>query len=473
MNSPPYISGIGRSISTSEKRFNLIWIVLFLGLNISVRLILTDVHVTPDSGFFKRLAQNIALNGCYSTSEVASAICKPSWGSQPPGYPVFLATLSYFSVHLFELAAILQILIFAGFSAYALHASYAWHRRKGPLLISGFVLCFSPASIGWSQWILTGTLASSAALWVFAEIFRSLSAKKFRTIGVALAALGAVSIRWDMVWLMIPALCTSLYLEGWKKGLVKLSISSVPAFVLILSLIIRAIVVGLPAIPGTLSDPSLPSGIMNYWKAGARTYSATTDFLWPLWGRRFGQIERNLDYESFHSDFRTDEFKALLKEIDKLPRGTPLPSNLDLELQQMAFRGKEGSNYSLPLLLLDRMWGMWSLSDTLHFTGWLPFLKSNPSRQQVESILQAYRLSLLILTAVACLFVRRSNLVLLGGLFLFILSRTFFLASLTMIEIRYLAPVIPSMELIVFTVLATLFSSRPIASEQKPKPTSE
>src|SRR5687767_9437555 len=77
---------VGRAIAT-------IVAVACVALLAVVKMTLTAPKITPDSKVYLANADNVRLNGCLSESEPASGECVPGWGSQPPGYPTFLAAV--------------------------------------------------------------------------------------------------------------------------------------------------------------------------------------------------------------------------------------------------------------------------------------------------------------------------------------------------------------------------------------------
>jgi hypothetical protein len=442
----------------------LVLIGLFIFASVMLRLTLTETVVTPDSRFFAKIADNLTTNGCYSISNVSLAECEPTWGSQPPGYPVFMALVSYLPGSIFNLTVVVQTLLFSLACVYALWASYCWHKKKLPLIVSALGLSLSPASVGWSQWVLTETMAAAAALWLFAEIFRSLSEKKLRTKHIGFALLTATLFRWDMILLSIPVLVTALYLEGTRQGIIKILGSCAPTVFVITVLMVRAALVGLPLVPSTLSDTSIPQGLVAFWRGGARTQAATSGFLWPVWSRRYGKIEEKLDYHAFHRSFNSQAFSDLLKRIDRLPPGTPLPPDIDIQLDRLASKARQSVNYSYAGLLADRTASMWFGEDLIAYSGWRSVFGSKSVKLAADMSARAHRVFLLLLALGLILFLRKESALMVLSVLLLYLFRTLFLSSLTALEIRYLAPVIPVMELVLFSLMTIMLIEKYEAS---------
>jgi hypothetical protein len=126
---------------------------------------------------------------------------------------MFLGALQALGLQSLYYVVLIQTAIFAIAATYALWAAYSWHKSLPTLLISGAILPLSPATIAWPRWVMTETLAGAAALWVFAEIFRSLALRRLRILQLSLALATATLVRWDQIWLLVPAAACAIYID--------------------------------------------------------------------------------------------------------------------------------------------------------------------------------------------------------------------------------------------------------------------
>jgi hypothetical protein len=342
-------------------------LVFWHDFNIVIRLAFASPMITEDSKFFVLLADNMNINHCYSVSNLQLAECKPSWGSQPPGYPVFIALVRRL-VGTDPLQVVFaQTTVFALAAATALWAFYSWHKSVAALLGSLLMLAFSPVSVAWPRWVLTETLAAAAGLWVFAALFRSLGARRMRVITAALAIAGATLVRWDQIWLLVPASLCAFYLGGSSKGLRDTAAMGFIAALPFLAMIARAALVGLPLLPSMISDAKFARG---------------------------GVV-------------------AILN------------------------------------LIWQRAEKIWTGKDAIFSSGW----SSLPSAQMAENLCHVYRMVLILSCLSLLLLVRGAVFVLVVGLLSYVALRTIFLASLTALEIRYLMPMFPVMEIVLASLV--------------------
>ena len=79
--------------SSLSRGSGCLWLVC-IGLvsMLLIRLAFSSPMITQDSKLYLRLSDNLVINHCFSTSDVQTAECKPSWGvSQAPGYSIFIS----------------------------------------------------------------------------------------------------------------------------------------------------------------------------------------------------------------------------------------------------------------------------------------------------------------------------------------------------------------------------------------------
>jgi hypothetical protein len=433
--------------STSPFDSRWLWLICFFGLILIflIRVALPAPVITNDSKFYFLLADNINMNHCYSVSDPQIAECKPSWGSQPAGYPAFIALVKRLAGANPLQVVFAQTAVFALAAATALWATYSWHRSVAALLVPLLMLAISPVSIAWSRWVLTETLAAAAGLWAFAIIFRSVGDRRMRVVAAAIAIGGATFVRWDQIWLLAPACICAFYLGGFFKGLRDTAVMSFIAAVPVLAMIMRAALVGLPLLPG-VNDPGFARGVVAFWRQAALTQGATSGFLWPIWSQEYKDLAR-FDYGSIGSSFNTVRFHVLMDRLSTLPSGSPLPEDIDAELAELA-SATTGIGSTLNLIW-RRAAEMWTAKDPIFFSGW----NSLPSAQIGENLCHVYRIVLILSCLILLLFVRGAASVVLIGLLSYVALRTIFLASLTALEVRYLMPMFPGMEIVLASLV--------------------
>jgi hypothetical protein len=323
--------GLHATVRRSSSLAALGFLCLFL-LILGVRLSFPGPATEPDSDYYSKLGHNLVTYHCYGRVDEETGACSPVWGNQPPGYPMFLGALQALGFQDLNYAVFIQTALFAIVATYALWAAYAWHKSPATLVISGAVLALSPVTIAWPRWVLTETLAGVGALWVFAEIFRSLALQRLRILQLSLAASVAILVRWDQIWLLVPAAGCAIYI-GYPNPLRvcrQIGIMGFAAGVSIFLMVLRAAIVGLPLLPSVASDTDLPKGVMDFWQAAAKNQSFTASFAWPITDNEYEHMASQFDFSSIAPGFDTSRFRAVLNRISALPSDIALPRELDV-----------------------------------------------------------------------------------------------------------------------------------------------
>jgi asparagine N-glycosylation enzyme membrane subunit Stt3 len=105
-----------------------LWVaIVFAAAAVAVRCWPT-VAKDPDSYLYLSLAANLAQNFCYSWSTAATHLCIPTWGYQPPGYPLFIAITQWLTFPNDRVVVVSQTVIFAGAAIYFARWLFASHR---------------------------------------------------------------------------------------------------------------------------------------------------------------------------------------------------------------------------------------------------------------------------------------------------------------------------------------------------------
>jgi hypothetical protein len=402
---------------------------------------------------YQRIAENLVHNACYSDAAPDQATCTPVWGNQPPGYPFFIALLKLVGAGAPQGLVAIQSLVFCGAVAYLLLSLRSAHPNHRWLLPGvALVIGLSALTAGWSHWIRTETLAASATIWVMAECVRSLSARVFRTIPISLAVAGGAMMRWDLVWLLLPVLVVAWQLRSmpgfWVRATMPIGAVGLP----ILLLLARAAVVGLPIVPAALNagPDEIPPGIRRFWEVASTSQAATSELLWPVWNREYGDIASRFDYDAVTRRIDRSHLRSALERLSAVPHRQPVPTGVDdsFAVMAQALISESGVRY-WPEIWLERSMAIWMKKDVVTHSGW-------PSN--IERYLQPARLIFLALTLLSPLLLGRGTWerALGVGVLLLVVTRTLFLVVLNGLETRYLAPMVPAMELMAVLTAAQL-----------------
>jgi hypothetical protein len=415
---------------------------------------LSSPKITPDSKLFLAVADNVRLNGCLAYSDPQGEQCEPAWGSQPPGYSFFLAALRAFTLDPRAVIAA-QVFVFTGAALWlSVSAPY-----KGGLELLGRVvlLLASPLTLAWGRWMLTETLATAASIGAFAVFSRALHANKASLTSLTAVLVAAMLIRWDQIWMLLPAVALLGLIESpreaLRRALVLISIALVPYA----ALSVRAIAQGLPPVPTNTVDLDLPPGILNFWRSTALDQRATTGLIWPSWSGEYHKV-RELALESVSGYIPRSELVALINQLSMTERGSPFPLKLDQGFDRLATRfTSEHLIYARVAVPLLRIMRIWTWPDKQFFSGW-----EGLSTSQSEQWRTAYRITLLFIAGLPLLGVFGPQLRRLSALlFLYVIGRTCFLVSsnLTMLETRYLVEFFSVMEFLAALVLGSLIGA--------------
>ena len=187
---------------------------------------LTFIILFPETGgdyeIYTTVAKNI-LNGCgVSLSDPMTDDCIPHFGgNHGPCYPFFLSAVwpifnnSDYAVRIF------QSIIYSGSCIWLLYSIYILTNNKKIILYLLFILALSPLLVAWPRYIQTETLSIAATIYLLSELLLSISKNKIRIISIALALIFATWIRLDNIFLTIPVAFTSIYIHGFRHGIIK------------------------------------------------------------------------------------------------------------------------------------------------------------------------------------------------------------------------------------------------------------
>jgi len=460
-----------RAGAAAEKQLLPVYLLaLTIGLCVAARVIFAgflSIIKTGDSRLFLRLADNIRINFCYSASAVETHSCEPTWAQQPPGYPIILSLTRMVAGESDRAIIWMQTVLFVLAALYLCWVLYTWHRKPILLIVTIAVALFSPFSFGWSRAITTEFLSAVAVLLVFSEIARSIQVREIRILSICISVICGMLARWDMICLLVPVLLSAVLLYGLRntlrRGMLIIAICALPY----VGLMARAIAVGLPPIPTVLGgEATLPAGIIRFIRVAALDERAIQNLLWPIGFRDYQDIPYST-LDEYWAGIDLVRAAALLRELGQLPSGQTVPSSLDNEFLSLASSGSKdwfGTYVEVPLLRAKRMWLRW-LKDS---SSWVAF----PSRGRSGLIRYAFfAYSLVVLGGLLAVTFSRDYFlrILAIAALSFVLARTAFLVSvpITALEVRYLDPFFPMIDVIAICSLWCVAKSRTLPGTRR------
>jgi hypothetical protein len=367
-------------------------------LILAARLFIPGPITETDSDTYAELGRNLVQFHCFGWVDEATGACSPIWGYQPPGYSLLVGAVQTGSAQNLYYVVLLQTVLFAIAATYALWAAYSWHKSLTALLISGALIALSPATIAWPRRVMTETLAAASVLWVFAEIFRSLALQRVRITQLSRALATATLVRWDQVWLLVPAAACAIYI-GYRNPLKTCCQTGILGFasgLVILLMMLRAIIIGLPLVPSVNED--FPEGAREFWSGAAKDQSLEPSFYGPIGDKTYGQMASRFDYSSLAPGLDTAQLHALINRVSALPEGSELPRDLDSEFAELQ-------------LFAYRAMAMWTQEDNFYESGW----KTSPEPNGAEQLVRPYRIALVIFAVALLLISRGEQLFILGS----------------------------------------------------------
>lgn len=414
-------------------------------------------NTSPDSKLYILMARNIIAHLCYSDSPVETAACVPSWGSQPPGYPFFVMLVRLIAGDGVRPIILCQMVIFSIAAINFCRILYATHRSVVLYIVTAGAALFSPASFGWSHFILTELLSAAAVLFTFAALAHAVQTGRPRVAGISAAVVFAMMIRWDLITLLVPVLAVLSLSSGLRiavaRGAAIIAICAVPY----LLMVGRAAVLGLPLFPTTIMNAeALPQGLLQFFRAAALDDRATANVAWALMSNRYSvmRLEGEPPCRPDMPHSAVPEYSPMVdpyrlctafERLIKVPNGEALPSALDdefMRLRDMVSRNWFAANIGIPVERGFRMWWRW----LGHPLAGLDTGRHTPIKQIFISYYLLVGAGLLI----ACFSRNRLLSTLALGAASFMVMRTAFLVSIPVsaMEIRYLDAFFPTVEVI-------------------------
>jgi hypothetical protein len=338
------------------------------------------------------------------------------------------------------------------FAVSAIYLSYwvsIWY--GSPCIFVLAIAMFSPMSTGWSRAILAELLSSAAVMWVFAELIRCFLQKHFCNILLTLALCTAMLIRWEQICLLVPIAVALTLFFGYRVSIPRTALITAICGIPYLALVTRAAIVGLPLLPPpTFIAQGVPSGIVKFFRVAALDERATGGFLWEVIGRQYNAIQSD-SLDEYSPRVEPSVMSGMFDALKQLPTGSAVPKQLDDEFAQTGehLSADSLSTYILlPLTRSARIWSHWVLVPGIAF--------SSLGQQGIaRAFLSTYSTLVLLCIVFGALFGRGLLRILCVSAACFAVARTEFLVSvpISVLEVRYLSPLFPLLDVIAFCSL--------------------
>jgi hypothetical protein len=410
-----------------------------------------------DSYDYLRLA-NSMIHFCYGHLPAPSGQCEPHWGTEPPGYPLFIAITHPVTTMDVRLIMIAQTIIFFVAVLYFAQWLFAWHRSSFLFHLSILAALFSPIVLGWSRVISTELLSAASTLWLITELLRSILEGKVRALHIAAAVCAGMLLRWDQICLLAPVYIALTCAFGWRASLRPLLVITWICAIPYLGLMLRAGLVGLSLLPTNVfrDENQLPPGLMAFYRVAALDQRATVNFLW-----RIG-LWKQISYEPddmFSSRVDRGKLRPMFVEFKELPEDRSLRADerarLDRLDHQFAGIAKQlsenflATQIEVPLIRAGRIWA-----------GWLGHPIQLRVGEKGSIFFIVYSLAVLA-GAVAAPIVCKGALRIVSFCALsLVIVRTAFLVNIPIsaLEVRYLDLLFPSLDMIALCAMWSLLA---------------
>ena len=456
--------------------------IIFFFIIILPRLVF--IFLFPETGgdyeIYTTVAKNI-INGCgVSLSNPLTDDCIPHFGgNHGPGYPIFLSFVWLTFNNSDYAVRIIQSIVYSLSCLYLIHSAYLLSNNKKVLLPLLFILAFSPLLIAWPRYVQTETLSIAATIYLLSELILSLSKNKIRIISVSIALIIATWIRLDNIFLTIPVAVTTIYIHGFKNGILKGIIIAVLLSSTWGLWTVRNIIVDLPSlIPTDMIMPDgsrSPTGYLKWTKTWITHEYERPGALWGINRKNYDGI--SIPERAYKSDIEKLRIKELISKL-QIYNQKNFPENIDNEFANIA--KDKIKNYPLEYWIiypLTRSYRMWS--NPFSSFGWpnempdsglskeerLAAASGNSNiliKKTIEFPIHAaskafnasYRLFLMLifLISIVIIFIKSRNTYLFPILLIttsYAISRTIFFSLNSNFETRYMITVIPFIELLV------------------------
>lgn len=440
-----------------------------------------------DYEIYTTVAKNI-LNGCgVSLSDPLSEQCIPHFGgNHGPGYPLFLSVVWALFNNSDYSVRIIQGILYSLSCTWLLYSAYLFTKNKKIILYLAFILALSPLLVAWPRYVQTETLSIAATIYLLAELLLSLSKNKIRIFTIALALIFATWIRLDNIFLTVPVAVTSIYIYGFKNGVIKGILIAILLAATWGGWTIRNIVVDLPSlIPTDLIMPDgsrSPSGYLKWTKTWITHEYERPGALWGINRKNYDGI--SIPNRAYSSKEEKISIEHLIDELQEYNL-KDFPESIDNKFNNIALNKIEKYPFQhwviYPLTRAYRMW-----SNPFSSFGWpnempdrglskeerLSAASGNSNiliQKAIEYPIHAsskafnaiYRFTLMLLFLYSLIIIffknKDSYLYPLGLITIsYAISRTIFFSFNSNFETRYMVTVIPFIELIVILTIVPI-----------------
>ena len=174
---------------------------------------------------YVRLGRNIAHNFCYSFSDYTTGDCIAHWGgSQPPGYPFFIALVDWLGGDSIQAVLVAQAIVAVAAICWLVRSLGELTGSSRLPLAVGIVLALSPLTVAWPRQGLTETLAIATTTFAFAEMIHGMAAGRLRILPISVALIMASFVRLDGIMLMAPVALCMIFVHSWREAMWRFSL---------------------------------------------------------------------------------------------------------------------------------------------------------------------------------------------------------------------------------------------------------
>ena len=480
---------------TKFNYFYIFFIVFLISLLPKILLIIFfPSTITGDQELYLRVAKNI-ISGCGIAGGPDNDFCNPtSMGAKVPGYPILIALIMLFSDSSYFFVRIFNALLISFSIIYFLFNAKNFVKSKFSIFIIGFILAISPITIAWSRYILTESASISITLLIFAELLQIIQSKKINIIRFSIFIIIATFIRIDLFLLFVPIFITIIIsfklIDGLKKIFIIILIFSIPWNLWFL----RNYYHGLQIFPqhqgveiyriNNDDNDYYFDGFMKWTKTWAFSEYQISATYNPVVKYKYNDIY--IDFNKINLDKNTKKnSKELLSKLTNYS-GKPIPKEIDDEFKILAQKSIKNNKFNyyliLPLKRIVFQWGNMTNSNGLPIeisnlnhkeriellnadlkikTRWI---LNNLGLATLKIIPNLWRLILLLIFLVSLIFIHKEKKLMVFSLIVFsyFVAKNFFSGYAGFMEVRYLANLIPLLEIICSLCIINFFKQKKI-----------
>jgi hypothetical protein len=346
-------------VKPDDKR-RLLWLIALAAILVRLCFVL----IAPNQGgIFSVVAENI-LNGCgVSVSTPGSGECVlVSTANQGPGYPTFIAFFWWVGGHSDFFVLLVQTLINVATIIYLVDAVRSYTSSNKIAFIIGGVLSLSPLQIAWPRQMYTETLAISGAMWVFAEILKSIHQSNLRVLPISIALILTTFIRYDGILLSVPVAVAGLIIHPPVEATRRIVLIGLICIIPWGGWTLRNVLVDVPHI-----FPHDPYTDAKGYVAWGRTWWVNEYQRMAYQAPLLTEVSLNslysdikVDKKAYRSKQEKEQVLALLEELKKF-NGKAFPKHIDDKFAELAASRIQEDPLAFYLFVpLQRAWALWT-----------------------------------------------------------------------------------------------------------------